>query len=93
MATSGCHLFENNRRLDGILAVVKVKEEKNMTKTMRKISEKERLETVMKYAGKPVKELQAEVDAIIEKAMLGTATELEQNRAAVLAGIILDRKG
>ena len=64
-----------------------------MTKTMRKISEQERLETVIKYAGKPVLVLQAEVDAIIEKAMLGTATELEQNRAAVLAGIILDRKG
>ena len=64
-----------------------------MTKTLKKVTEKERIETLQAYAGKSTIELQAEVDRIISKVIVGAASEVEEHRAAVLANIILDRKG
>ena len=40
-----------------------------------------------------IAQMQAFVDATIDKVIKGEATELEENRAAVMATIIRDRKG
>jgi len=65
-----------------------------MTKTTRPvITEKERIDTLKEFADKSTFDMQAEVDRVISKVIAGTATEVEEHRAAVLARVILDRKG
>jgi hypothetical protein len=58
---------------------------------MAQTKEVDHFEILKTCNSKSVAELSKEVDALITKAISGKATKAEKKRAAVLAGVILDR--
>ena len=58
---------------------------------MTAITEKERLEILTQVFDKSSHELQQIVDSLLDKITSGSASELDKNRASVVASIILRR--